>query len=263
MTVRGPALVLLAVFGLAACAERIELELDATVLEYDCDHVEPQAASPAAHAVITHWADSLQFRAFEADRIEDAGALADRWRRPAELELEVVRQACELRYPHRMTLSFPETGAAVPPLLLEVISSRDTASMYDLAHDSAHYVLVEFWSLGCPPCLARHDDMVALARSFAARGVKVGGVVPDSPDDIRSWLASHGGPQQPQVFDRGMRAMKDWQVYGIPRMFLVAPGGQLVSTCRGCGRGPFSVDSLPFYLEAVLAGDSAKGNPGE
>ncbi len=91
--------------------------------------------------------------------------------------------------------------------------------------------VVNVFASWCPPCLAEHPEITALARD---RRLQVVGLnYKDREDKALAWLAEHGNPYARIGADRDGRVALDWGLVAVPETFLVDREGRIVVHHRG------------------------------
>ena len=104
-----------------------------------------------------------------------------------------------------------------------------------------HVVLVNFWSSGCPPCVAEMPTLESLLTRYRDAGLVVLGVNQLEPaDQVRVFVQQHG-LHWVTALDQDGTVSRQWRVYAIPRSYLIAPDGRIVQTWLGA-LNPTAVD---------------------
>lgn len=101
------------------------------------------------------------------------------------------------------------------------------------------YVLLDFWSCGCGPCIAATGELAELARTYADRLVVVGVSVDESAALWRRASEQHG-ISWPNLSDgKGQRRgfARHFAFNGIPFYVLADPEGIIVDRWSGYGEG--------------------------
>lgn len=101
----------------------------------------------------------------------------------------------------------------------------------DLSDYRGKYVLLDFWSTSCGPCVEALPELRQLYERFPREEFEIVGIA----EDDRSWLSQFVADNDirwPQVtqnrFDEGRGAiLKDYRVTGIPAYFLIDPEGKI------------------------------------
>lgn len=148
----------------------------------------------------------------------------------------------------------PLIGKPAPELTLSRLDGRGDLTLSELR---GQVVVVNFWASWCVACRAEHDDLVATATAFRARGVTFVGVVyQDDPESAIGFLDELGwGDNYHYVVDPGSRAAISFGVFGVPETFFIDPEGIIVGKITGESNAVL----LGTTLDQILAGD----RPGE
>ena len=125
-------------------------------------------------------------------------------------------------------------GAVAPP----VVGSTLDGDQWDLDDQRGRWVLVNFFSTTCIPCVAEHPELVAFAEAHdgsdrAALEVRVVSVAfDDRPSAISRFFAEYGGGWAVLPSDTGRIAV-DWGVVAVPESYLVTPSGHVAAKVVG------------------------------
>jgi cytochrome c biogenesis protein CcmG, thiol:disulfide interchange protein DsbE len=79
--------------------------------------------------------------------------------------------------------------------------------------------VLNVWASWCPPCLAEHPVVTALAKSGLAP--MVGLNYKDRREDALPWLKTNGDPFLFSVADADGRIAMDYGVYGVPETYVI------------------------------------------
>jgi len=94
-------------------------------------------------------------------------------------------------------------------------------------------VLLNFWSIGCPPCVHEIPALDALYDRFRAKGLVILAIASD--DDataLRSFLRAHSA-SYPMLLDSGGTVTERFHVVGIPRSMVFDRSGKLTAQVIG------------------------------
>ena len=131
-----------------------------------------------------------------------------------------------------------------------VVGTAVDGSTWDLDDQRGRWVLVNFFSTTCVPCIEEHPELVAFAEAHASAGdVRLVSVAfDDRPAAVAAFFAENGGGWPVLVTDTGRIAV-DWGVVAVPESYLVTPSGHVAAKVVG------GVDrnSLEDLLDQVLA----------
>ena len=130
--------------------------------------------------------------------------------------------------PDRMTTHLVGQGA--PPI--EGTTTSGEAWRLDLQR--GRWVVVNFFSTTCVPCVREHPELVAFAEAHAeADDVRVVTVAfADSPAAVEEFFRSNGGDWPVLVTDTGRIAV-DWGVVAVPESYLVSSAGFVAAKIIG------------------------------
>jgi peroxiredoxin len=102
-----------------------------------------------------------------------------------------------------------------------------------LADYRGKWVLVNFWAIWCPPCLAEVPELVALHNAHKDRDLVVIGVALDSSRSSVKEFAAKKNISYPLVLGDHKLAAQIGEVEVLPTSYLYAPNGELVSYQAG------------------------------
>ncbi len=142
-----------------------------------------------------------------------------------------------------------EQGQAIaanlfPPTTVKVGDDMADADLYDLNGNLHHlselkgkYILLDFWSSGCGPCIMSIPEMGEIKEKYKDRLA----IVSLSTDTEKSWKAASEKHQMTWYnwSDKKQTSglyMK-YGVRGIPHYVLISPEGKVTSTWSGYGKG--------------------------
>jgi peroxiredoxin len=94
-------------------------------------------------------------------------------------------------------------------------------------------VLLNFWFIGCPPCVHEIPALDALYDRFRAKGLVILAIAGD--DDaiaLRSFLRAHR-VSYPVLLDSGRKVTERFHVVGVPRSMVFDPSGKLTAQVIG------------------------------
>ncbi len=155
-------------------------------------------------------------------------------------------------------------GAVAPP----VVGTTVDGGAWDLDDQRGRWVLVNFFSTTCVPCVEEHPELVAFAEAHgpvAERAADDPGrpevrVVSVAFDDraaaVADFFTTNGGGWAVLAADTGRIAV-DWGVVAVPESYLVTPSGYVAAKVVG-GVVREDLEDLLDRASAVLA-DGAGG----
>lgn len=105
---------------------------------------------------------------------------------------------------------------------------------FDIDQHRGQWVVVNFFSTTCVPCIVEHPELVEFSQSHAEVGdaVVVSVAFDDSAANVRDFFAEHGGSWPVIVGDTGSIAV-DYGVTAVPESYLVAPSGVVAAKLIG------------------------------
>jgi cytochrome c biogenesis protein CcmG/thiol:disulfide interchange protein DsbE len=131
-----------------------------------------------------------------------------------------------------------DSGFARSPLVSKpapLISGEAVdGTMFDLDDQRGRWVVVNFFSTTCVPCIEEHPELVAFDEEHSAVGdaAVVSVAFSDSSRNVRDFFASNGGAWAVLAEDTGRHAIS-YGVAAVPETYLVAPSGIVTSKFIG------------------------------
>jgi len=124
-------------------------------------------------------------------------------------------------------------GMQAPNLKRTTIDGRQL----DLAAYRGKYVLLDFWSTTCGPCLAGLPDLKSVYTSFSRDDFEIVGIAQDDSKWLGQFV-SDNGIEWPQITqnrseDGAADILDAYRVTGIPAYFLIDPEGRVVDPTLG------------------------------
>jgi cytochrome c biogenesis protein CcmG/thiol:disulfide interchange protein DsbE len=128
--------------------------------------------------------------------------------------------------------STPLKGKAAPP----ITGTGFRGDAFDLDRDRGYWVVVNFFSTTCIPCINEHPELLRFAESHPdVRLVSI--TFDDSGDAVANFFEQHGGDWPVLVDNTGPIAVS-YGVAGVPESYLVDPLGVVrVKITGGVTRG--------------------------
>lgn len=129
--------------------------------------------------------------------------------------------------------------------IVEVGNHFVDATLYDtkgakhhLAEFSGHYILIDFWSRYCGPCVASLPELASVAEMYKDK-LSVVSISEDSKDKWTSFIQDRGlkGNQWNQLCSDRAALSVSYQVNGIPHYVLIDPSGKILEKMVGYGEG--------------------------
>lgn len=119
----------------------------------------------------------------------------------------------------------PLVGGLAP----SIVGTATDGEPFDLDDLRGRWVVVNFFSTFCVPCIAEHPELVAFSRSHAADGdaAVVSVVFDDTAANVEAFFEENGG-DWPVIADDSGRVAVAYGVTGVPESYMVAPSGLVV-----------------------------------
>ncbi len=130
---------------------------------------------------------------------------------------------------HRVSQSHL-VGGIGPAIVGETI----TGDTFDLDLERGRWVVVNFFSTTCVPCIVEHPELVKFqnAHSEAGDATVVSIAFDDSADNVREFFREYGGGWPVLVEGTGTFAVS-YGVAQVPESYLIAPSGLVVDKLIG------------------------------
>ena len=121
---------------------------------------------------------------------------------------------------------------------------------FDIDDHRGQWVVVNFFSTTCVPCIVEHPELVEFAERHAVTGdvVVVSVAFDDSAANVRDFFLEYGGNWSVITGETGSIAI-DYGVTAVPESYLVAPSGIVAAKLIG----GVTADGLDGRIEALLA----------
>ncbi|MEO0491835.1 MAG: TlpA disulfide reductase family protein [Actinomycetota bacterium] len=133
---------------------------------------------------------------------------------------------------------------------------------FDIDDHRGQWVVVNFFSTTCVPCIVEHPELVAFAEERAATGdaLVVSVAFDDSSANVRDFFLENGGEWPVITRDTGSIAV-DYGVTAVPESYLVAPSGVVAAKLIG-GITKADLDNQieDLLLQAQLDAESEVGS---
>lgn len=127
---------------------------------------------------------------------------------------------------------------------------------FDIDDHRGQWVVVNFFSTTCVPCIVEHPELVAFAETHERTGeaVVVSVAFDDSTANVRQFFEENGGDWAVITGDTGSIAV-DYGVTAVPESYLVAPSGVVAAKLIG---GVTAAD-LDARIDELTAQSEAAG----
>lgn len=147
------------------------------------------------------------------------------------------------------TAGSPLLGNLAP----DVTAEYDDGSMFNLSHRKGSWVVLNFFTHDCVPCIREHPDLIAFVdqqRALGAEGAEFYSVVRDSTrDEVADFFAARGG-DWPIVYDTEYEFVNGFGVAQVPETWVIDPNGFV----RRRYLGQVTADGLGATLQAMREG---------
>lgn len=137
-----------------------------------------------------------------------------------------------------------EVGAKAPPFTVDLFGG----GVFDLGKFEGTPVVVNFWASWCGPCKYEAPLLDSVYREYGPRGVVFIGVAVQDVEESATAFIKKYGVGFPNGLDRTGEIMRDYDIFVIPRTFVI-DGDGAVSYAHS---GPISEEGLSAAIEKVL-----------
>jgi len=167
----------------------------------------------------------------------------------AEIDNDLRKKAEELygRMSEEDKNTFPGyliTSQLFPPHIVRVGDDMADADFFDVNGKTKHisdylgkYLLLDFWSSGCGPCLMAFPEMKEISKTYLENLT----IISISLDTDNRWKETMGNHDMPWVNIRDPKAMggliASYGARGIPYYVIISPEGKVVDTWFGYANG--------------------------
>lgn len=139
-----------------------------------------------------------------------------------------------------------DIGAVAPDFSAPYVADSAAPPWRLWARDPVPLTILNFWATWCKPCEKLHPWMEALARTYAARGVRVVTINMREPaDSIRRLLAADSASVTLDVRDPDGHVTELYTVTSVPTTLLIAENNVVVRRWEG-------VNAVMSGLEPVI-----------
>lgn len=131
-----------------------------------------------------------------------------------------------------------QQGLGPSPLIGEltpdIIGVDVDGSTYDIQNERGRWVVVNFFSTTCIPCIVEHPELVAFDEAHAPVGDAsvVSIAFSDPSQNVIDFFAENGGEWPVLAADTGQHAI-NFGVAAVPETYLVAPSGIITTKFLG------------------------------
>jgi len=139
------------------------------------------------------------------------------------------------------------TGDEAPDFALKTLSG----DLFRLADHRGKVVVLNFWATWCPPCREEIPAFVKLQRELGDRGLQFVGVALErsaGPEEVRDFTEKMN-VKYPVGLGDGRIAQKYGGVRGLPKTFIIGPGGDIQGHIPGMATESMFRPGLETLLE--------------
>ena len=143
-----------------------------------------------------------------------------------------------------------EPKAVAPAFTL----SQLNGSPVSLADYRGRIVILEFWATWCGPCRSSLPSLEVISRQYRDRGVSVLLInEQETAERVRQWAGDRF--TAPSLLDQDGRVGEQYQLRGLPRLFMLDQAGRVVYAHEGYGG--WLERNLKLILGGLLAQPSS------
>lgn len=114
---------------------------------------------------------------------------------------------------------------SAPPMRLPDLDGH----MRDLAEFRGTWVILDFWSPWCQPCVRAAPELAKAQQQLGPRGLQIVGVHDGAPDEAARNFIRDNGMSWTQLIDADRAAQSLWRVDALPTYVLIDPAGTIVA----------------------------------
>mgnify|MGYP001823070947 FL=1 len=127
----------------------------------------------------------------------------------------------------------PDPGESAETPLLDqpapdAVGAFADGTSFELSQRKGSWVVLNFFTHNCVPCIREHDDLVAFVdqqRSLGLDGAEFYSIVQGStPEQVEEFFAERGG-DWPVVYDPDLDFQLGFGVVRVPETWIIDPGG--------------------------------------
>jgi cytochrome c biogenesis protein CcmG/thiol:disulfide interchange protein DsbE len=120
------------------------------------------------------------------------------------------------------------------PAPLFELSRMDDGGTVSLAAERGNIVVLNFWASWCLPCRDEHPELIRLANSYAARGVRFYGILDgDTEAGARRFFDELGPVPYPTLLQGTSHTGIDYGLTGVPETFVIDREGVVAYKLAG------------------------------
>lgn len=132
----------------------------------------------------------------------------------------------------------PDPVLKIGDMMVDADLYDTDGNLHHLAEHAGRYILLDFWSRGCGPCVQSVPEMEEVI-SLYADSLSVVGVSVDQEAEWKNFVAEKklGGSQWNEFVIVGTGLQARYGVKGIPHYVLIDPEGKIIDIWSGYGEG--------------------------
>jgi cytochrome c biogenesis protein CcmG/thiol:disulfide interchange protein DsbE len=137
------------------------------------------------------------------------------------------------------------------------VGTHDDGSPFDLSRRKGSWVVLNFFTHNCIPCIQEHPELiefVAQQRSLGGQGAEFYSIVQTSTrDEVEAYFAEHGG-DWPVVYDDQYDFQIEFGVVQVPETWIIDPNGVVRGRWIGEVDSELLGSSLQLMREQLTGG---------
>ncbi len=135
----------------------------------------------------------------------------------------------------------------------DVAAERDDGSTFTLSHRKGSWVVLNFFTHDCVPCIREHPELVEFVdqqEALGSQGAELYSIVRDSTrEQVETFFAERGG-DWPVVYDTDYEFVNGFGVTLVPETWIIDPNGFV----RRRYIGRITAEELSSTLQALRDG---------
>jgi cytochrome c biogenesis protein CcmG/thiol:disulfide interchange protein DsbE len=128
-------------------------------------------------------------------------------------------------------------------------NATDPTEKLSLGDYQGKVVVLDFWSVGCPPCIRELNELESIYRQFQSRGVEVVGVAAwgESSEDVRD-LNKARDVSYPLVLGTSS-VVNAYRATSLPTLYIIDEKGRIAASHQGFWPREGIADTLSKVLD--------------
>ena len=111
----------------------------------------------------------------------------------------------------------------------EATGTLDDGTPFDLARRKGSWVVLNFFTHDCIPCIREHEELIRFVdqqRALGLEGAEFYSIVQNStPEEVAEFFAERGGGDWPVVYDTDFEFQIGFGVAQVPETWVIDPDG--------------------------------------